>query len=160
MFIPSPDLFTIGGALARTTKRNEHFQVPCVHHLFFSSLANQPSWNMTTNWKSGKVWLVLLAFVERISKKPTSGQPHPCPVSTAWHPSSSRIALLPPNLLTMPLDWWPEYSCIQTDPFTECWLSRNNWFICRDFPVPGYTATPNLERIPAELDGASMLWCT
>lgn len=24
---------------------------------------------MTTNWKSGNVWLVLLAFVERISKK-------------------------------------------------------------------------------------------
>ena len=81
MFIPSPDLFTIGGALARTTKRNEHFQVPCVHHLFFSSLANQPSWNVTTTSKSGKVWLVLLAFVERISKQPTSGHPHVAPFS-------------------------------------------------------------------------------
>lgn len=160
MFIPSPDLFSIGGALARTTKRNEHFQVPCVHHLFFSSLVNQLSWNVTTNWKSGNVWLVLLAFVERISKNPTSGHPHPCPVFTACHPSSSRVALLPPKLLTIPLDWWPEYSCIQTDPFTQHWLSRNNWFICKDFPVPGYTVTPNLERIPAELAWGSMLWCT
>lgn len=81
MFIPSPDLLTVGGALARTTKRNEHFQVPCVHHLFFSSFANQLSWNMTTNWKSGKVWLVLLAFVERISKNPHQVNPIPASFS-------------------------------------------------------------------------------
>lgn len=76
MFIPSPDPFSIGGALAGTTGRDERCQVPCVH-LFFSSLANQLSWNTTTNWWSGKVCLVLLASVERVSKKPTLGQPHP-----------------------------------------------------------------------------------
>lgn len=92
MFIPSPGLFSIGGTLARTTKRNEHFRAPSVHHLSFSKLANQLSCNMTTNWKSGKVWLVLLAFVERTSKKPTSGQPHACPIFPAWHPCSSRVA--------------------------------------------------------------------
>lgn len=95
MFIPSPDLFCIGGALARTTGRDERCRVPCVHHLFFSSLANRLSWNMTTNWWSGKVCLVLLlAYVERVSKNPTPGQPQP---QLPWHHfalSSCRVAVM------------------------------------------------------------------
>lgn len=89
MFIPSPDLFSIGGTLARTTGRDERCQVPRVHHLFFSSLANQLSWNTTTNWWSSKVCLVLLAFVESVSKNPTLRQPHPHQVN----PNPIRAAM-------------------------------------------------------------------
>lgn len=82
MFIPSPDVFTLGEeySSARTTKRNGHFQGPCVHHLFLfkSCKSAEPERNhKLEEWQSVPG---AAAFVERISTNPTPGQPHPCSV--------------------------------------------------------------------------------
>lgn len=93
------------------------------------------------------------ALLEGISSNPTPSHPSPCSVFPAWHPSSSRVALKPP-------DSFCHRSGDPNKAVSSQSLSHSAGcpgLICKGFLVPGCCGTPELERVP-ELVGV-LLHC-